>query len=141
MFNGFRFVPGNGSTTGNYAYVKDMINGHYLAALHGKIGENYILGGENLSYNEMLAAFGEVVKIPRKPIGVPFSLMLGTSKIMKFLGDKFGMTPPVTPPFIRKYTHNWSTDISKAKNDLGYTVTPFKQAVEETAEWLKTKRI
>ena len=60
---------------------------------------------------------------------------------MQFLGDKFGITPAVTPPFIRKYTHNWATDISKAKTELGYTVTPFKKAVEETSEWIKNKRV
>lgn len=141
MFNGFRFTPGDGSTTGNYAYVQDMINGHYLAALHGRTGENYILGGENLSYEEMLDVFGEVNNIKRSSIGVPIPIMLGASKVMQFLGDKFGITPAVTPPFIRKYTHNWSTDITKAKSELGYTVTPFKQAIAETAEWIKSKRV
>ena len=140
IYEGFRFTPGDGTTTGNYAYVQDMINGHYLAALKGRTGENYILGGENLSYEEMLVVFGEVNDIKRGSIGVPLPIMLGASKVMQFLGDKFGITPAVTPPFIRKYTHNWSTDISKAKTELGYTVTPFKTAVKETSDWIRSKR-
>ena len=140
IYNGFRFTPGDGTTTGNYAYVQDMINGHFLAALHGRTGENYILGGENLSYEEMLDVFGEVNGIERSSIGVPLPIMLGASVVMQFLGDKFGITPAVTPPFIRKYTHNWSTDISKARTELGYTVTPFKTAIQETAEWIKKKK-
>ncbi len=140
IYEGFRFTPGDGTTTGNYAYVQDMINGHYLAALKGRTGENYILGGENLSYEEMLVVFGEVNDIKRGSIGVPLPIMLGASKVMQFLGDRFGITPAVTPPFIRKYTHNWSTDISKAKTELGYTVTPFKAAVKETSDWIKSNR-
>lgn len=140
IYNGFRFTPGDGNTTGNYAYVQDMINGHYLAALRGRSGENYILGGENLSYKEMLVVFGEVNDIKRDSIGIPLPIMLGASKVMQFLGDKFGITPAVTPPFIRKYTHNWATDISKAKKELGYTVTPFKTAVKETSDWIRSKR-
>ncbi len=140
MYNGFRYTPGDGTTTGNYAYVQDMIKGHYLAALHGRTGENYILGGENYSYNEMLNIFGEVNNIQRSPIGIPLPVMLGAAKVMQFLGDTFGITPAVTPPFIRKYTHNWATDISKAKMELGYTITPFKTAVKETSDWIKSKK-
>jgi farnesol dehydrogenase len=137
MYTGFRFVPGNGKTTGNYAYIKDMIKGHYLAAIKGKTGENYILGGENLTYIELLNAFGVATNINRKPIGIPLSIMLAAANTMQFLGDKFGIKPTITPPFIRKYMHTWATDVSKAKNQLGYTVTPFKEAVKETAEWVK----
>lgn len=139
MYNGFRYLPGDGTTSGNYAYIKDMINGHYLAAVHGKSGENYILGGENMTYKELLKIFGEVTNISRKPIGIPLSIMLVASKTMQFLGDNFGLKPAVTPPFIRKYMHSWATDISKAKNELGYTVTPFPIAIKETADWIKTK--
>lgn len=140
IYNGFRYTPGDGTTTGNYAFVQDMINGHYLAALHGRSGENYILGGENLSYEEMLTVFGEINNIQRGSIGVPLPIMLGVSKVMEFLGDKFGITPAVTPPFIRKYTHNWATDISKAKTELGYTVTPFKTAVKVTSDWIRSQK-
>jgi farnesol dehydrogenase len=140
MYSGFRFLPGDGRTSGNYAYIKDMINGHYLAAIKGKSGENYILGGENMTYRELLAQFGEATGIKRSPIAIPLAIMLAAANTMQFLGDKFGIEPAVTPPFIRKYTHTWATDISKAKRELGYSVTPFKQAVKETADWIREER-
>lgn len=140
VYGSYRFLPGDGNTDGNYAYVQDMINGHYLAAINGTPGENYILGGENLTYREMLKVFAEVSGIKKQPIGVPLFIMMGAAKTMQFLGDNFNIEPKVTPPFIRKYTHNWATDISKAKRELGYTVTPFKQGVAETIEWIKEKR-
>ena len=140
MFSGYRFLPGDGRTSGNYAFVKDMINGHYLAAINGKTGENYILGGENMTYIELLNAFGVVSGIKRSQVAVPLFVMLSVANVMQFIGDKFGVTPAVTPPFIRKYTHTWATDISKAKRELGYTVTPFKTALEETADWIRKER-
>lgn len=140
MYSGFRFLPGDGKTSGNYAFIKDMINGHYLAAIKGRSGENYILGGENMTYIELFSRFGEVTGIKRSPIAVPFFIMLSTANVMQFLGDKLGIEPAVTPPFIRKYTHTWATDISKAKRELGYTVTPFRTAVKVTADWIKQER-
>ena len=139
MYNGFRFLPGDGRTSGNYAYIKDMINGHYLAAIKGKTGENYILGGENKTYIELMTVFGEVSGIKRSPVGIPLFIMLSAANVMQFMGDKFGVKPAVTPPFIRKYMHTWATDISKAKRELGYTVTPFKVAMQETANWVKAE--
>ncbi len=139
MYKGFRFVPGDGRTAGNYAYISDIINGHYLAAINGKTGENYILGGENMTYRELLVAFGAATGIIRKPIAIPLTIMLGAANTMQFLGDKFGIKPKITPPFIRKYMHTWATDVSKAKNQLGYTVTPFKDAIKETADWINSQ--
>ena len=140
MYNGFRFLPGDGKTSGNYAYIKDMINGHYLAAIKGNTGENYILGGENKTYIELMTVFGEVSGIKRSPVGIPLFIMLSAANVMQFMGDKFGVKPAVTPPFIRKYMHTWATDISKAKRELGYTVTPFKMAMQETANWVRLER-
>tara|TARA_R110002050_G_scaffold290260_1_gene443750 strand:+ start:81139 stop:82161 length:1023 start_codon:yes stop_codon:yes gene_type:complete len=137
MYHGFRFLPGDGRTTGNYAYIKDMVNGLYLAAIKGKSGENYILGGENLTYRELLTAFGKATGIKRKQFPVPLFMMLGAANTMQFLGDKFNIKPAITPPFIRKYMHTWATDISKAKRELGYSITPFHQAIKETANWIK----
>lgn len=140
MYNGFKYLPGDGRTTGNYAFINDMVNGHYLAAINGKMGENYILGGENMTYKELLYSFGEATGKRRKPVGVPLFIMLGIAKTMQFFGDKLGIQPAVTPPFIRKYNCNWATDISKAKNKLGYTVTPFKEAIKETVDWIREEK-
>jgi len=140
MYNGFRYLPGNGLTSGNYAFIQDMINGHYLAAVNGKTGENYILGGENLTYRELLDAFGQVSGVKRKSVEVPLPILMGAARTMQFFGDNFGIAPAVTPPFIRKYTVSWATDISKAKEQLGYTVTPFVDGIKQTANWIRTER-
>lgn len=137
IYGNYRFMPGNGNTIGNYAYIKDVINGHYLSAIKGRKGENYILGGENLSYREMLIIFGEVVNKKIKPNGIPIPIIMVVSKVMLFFGNTLGITPLITPPFVRKFTHKWATDISKAKNELGYTVTSFKEAIHETLDWIK----
>lgn len=136
IYKGISILPGDGRTTGNYAYIKDMINGHYLAAIKGKTGENYILGGENMTYRELMTSFGIASDIKRKSISLPLSIMLAASKVMQFLGNTFGITPVITPKFVKKYVHNWATDISKAKRDLGYTVTPFTIALKETTDWI-----
>ena len=133
---GFRFMPGNGSSIGNYVYIDDVINGHILAMKHGRGGENYILGGENLDYISFFKAIGDATGQPRKMIGVPLGALLLGAYAMKTIADLTGKDPVITPPFVKKYNFNWGTDVTKAKSELGYTVTPFKEGLNTTLQWL-----
>ena len=132
----FRFLPGDGNGIGNYAFISDVVEGHHLAMQHGQKGENYILGGENLSYREFFNLVGLVCGTRRKMIGFPIPIMLGASKAMEFLADTTGIEPVITPPFVRKYTHNWATDLSKAQEELGYKITTAEEAIRITYNWL-----
>ena len=132
----FRFLPGDGNGIGNYAFIDDVVNGHYLAMEHGKPGENYILGGENLSYREFFDLVGKICGSQRKMLTIPIPLMLLASKAMELTANKTGIEPAITPPFVRKYTHHWGTDLSKAKNKLGYEITPAETAIQKTYNWL-----
>ena len=138
---GFRFMPGDGKKMGNYVYVQDIINGHLLAMDKGKNGENYILGGENLTYQEMFNTIGEVAGIERKMVPTPIPLMMLAAYLMKFLADNFNKTPMILPTFAKKYLHDWGTDVKKARNHLGYEVTPFKVGVHQTLEWFESENI
>ena len=48
-------IPAFVDTGLNLVHVDDVANGHFLALERGVIGERYILGGENLSLQQMLA--------------------------------------------------------------------------------------
>ncbi len=140
VYNGFRFMPGDGKKMGNYVFIEDIINGHILAMQRGKNGENYILGGENLSYLEMFNTIGSVAQIKRKMVPTPIPLMMLAAHSIKLVADLFKVEPIILPTFAKKYLHDWGTDISKAKNDLRYEATPFKTGVEKTVAWLEKNR-
>lgn len=133
----FRFLPGNGNGIGNYVFIDDVVAGHIKAMKHGQSGENYIIGGENLTYREFFNLVGDVHGNRFNMVGFPLPLMLGAAKIMEGLANTIGIEPIITPPFVRKYAHHWATDLSKAKNELGYKITPIKQAIKKTLIWLQ----
>jgi len=137
---GFRFLPGNGLTLGNYVFVDDIIQGHLLAMEKGKNCENYILGGENLTYRDLFRTVGEVSGIEKKMISTPLFLLMGISYVFKFLADVFKIEPTVLPSFARKYLHSWGTDVTKSVVELGYRFTPFKEGAAKTVEWLRERR-
>ena len=54
--NALAFMPSTSSAVGNYAFIDDVVDGHFLALFKGSSGEKYILGGENKSYKEFFSA-------------------------------------------------------------------------------------
>ena len=131
----WHFIPGNGKSVGNYSYVNDVVLGHILAMEKGVSGEKYILGGENLSFNEF---FEKLKKVSGKNyflIKIPFGLMLMVAYLVVLLhklNKKY--EPPFTPAKIRKFNNNWQTSLNKAIQELGYEVTPFEKALKETID-------
>ena len=47
-------MPAYMSTGLNVAHVEDIAQGHLLAYIHGKPGERYILGGDNMNLIQIL---------------------------------------------------------------------------------------
>ncbi len=74
-------MPGYVDTGLNVVHVDDVAAGELMAAQQGKIGERYILGGENLSLAEIL---GEVARaVGRNPprLKVPYPVALSAAAI------------------------------------------------------------
>ena len=60
----------------NIVDVDDVAVGHVLAAEKGRIGERYILGGENLTLKEVLDLLAEVSGRPTARLRIPHSVAL-----------------------------------------------------------------
>ncbi len=68
-------IPAFVDTGLNFVHVDDVAAGHLLAFEKGRIGERYILGGENLTLQQLLATIAELagrkapkIKLPRAPV-------------------------------------------------------------------------
>lgn len=133
----WKFMPGDGLSTGNYVFVDDVINGHILAMERGRSGERYLLGGEDATYHELFDTIAEVGGKKYKLYKMPLGAMLTFGKIQLFLAENFGRQPMITPGWVRKYLYKWSVSSAKAQEELGYEITPLKTGIENTVEWLR----
>jgi farnesol dehydrogenase len=136
----WRFVPGNGKSIGNYAYVEDVAKGHILAMKNGKAGQKYILGGENLSYNDIFSHLDILTGKRFLKVNIPLLVMLLVAHFLLLLNRAIKLKPAFTPAHVRKFNYNWELTVDKAISQLGYQVTPFPQALKKTVEYVsKTK--
>ena len=136
----WRILPGDGRSAGNYVYIDDVVEGHLLAAMKGRPGERYILGGENLSFRELFAKIGEEAGKRRVLIPFPAGFMKWIVNIAVFFSKITGKPPLITRDWLDKYLNDWIMSSKKAEYELGYTITPFSKGVAETIKWLKTEQ-
>ncbi|GAB4489749.1 MAG: NAD-dependent epimerase/dehydratase family protein [Raineya sp.] len=136
----WRIMPGDGKRVGNYAYINDVVEGHLAAMQKGRTGERYILGGENVSYQELFDLFGEVTQKKLTLFKMPIAFMMSFAHLQMLKTQLTGKPPLITPNFVRKYLYDWKVSTQKAENELGLKITPLKIGLEKTLEWLKQEK-
>lgn len=136
----WRFIPGDGKSSGNYVYVEDAVNGHLLAMEKGLPGERYVLGGENLSYNKLFEICREIGQVKFRLFHMPLWLMLSVASLMGLWTKISGMAPLILPGLVRKFNHNWIVSSGKAFKELGYKPMNAREGIGNTILWLKSQR-
>ncbi|MBW8334780.1 MAG: NAD-dependent epimerase/dehydratase family protein [Prolixibacteraceae bacterium] len=133
----WRIIPGNGKSIGNYVFVEDVVTGHIQAMEKGKSGERYVLGGTNMTFNELFGVLEELTGKRYFMIHLPLPIMQMISKIMLLIARISGTAPLITPALVRKYNHNWNLSSAKAERELDYKPVDFKTGAGITINWLK----
>jgi len=132
----WRWIPGNGKSTGNYVFIDDVVRGHLLAMEFGKKGESYILGGENLTFDELFSCIRQVTGKNYRMIYLPYRLMWAIAALMNISGKITGRQPLITPGWVKRYLLHSQLSVAKAQSELGYSVTSFRDGVKKTVYWL-----
>lgn len=132
---------GNGSKVWNYVFISDVVKGHLLAREKGKIGQKYILGGENISMKGFFAVLEELTGINAPRYHIPFAVAKLSAWWEVLLASLSGKAPKHTPSVIEIYKHDWAYSSEKAEHELGYTHIPLREGLERTLNWInKTTR-
>lgn len=137
----WRFIPGKGKSIGNYVFIDDVVNGHILAMSKGLSGEKYILGGENISYNDFFKLLAELSGKKYRLFKVTLFFMLMVSQIMLFMAKVFGINPPIIPSLVKKFNMNFDVSSDKACRDLSYVPTSLREGFSITLDWIKNTQL
>jgi dihydroflavonol-4-reductase len=130
-------VPAYIDTGLNIVHVDDVAEGHALALERGRIGERYILGGENLLLKDLLALVAQVVGRRPPTIELPESLIWPAAWLMEGLARVTGIPPMMTRDHIKMARHRMFYSSDKAKRELGYEPRPVRAAIEDAVAWFR----
>ncbi len=141
MHHKWHIIPGSGNDLGSYCYVDDVIEGHLKAMEKGRSGERYLLGGINVTFNELIDSISRNSGVYKKLWHIPFPLLIIYSNAQLWYAGVSGKPPKITPEWVKKYKYNWALDSTKAINELGYRVRPLEEGMQLTIDWVKKNRI
>ena len=135
-----RRMPAYVETGLNIVDVEDVARGHLMAAERGRIGEKYILGGENLTLQEFLGRLATISGMSPPKMRIPYAVALGYA-----LGaEAFARTvthraPRASLTEVRMARKRMFFDSSKARAELGYSPAPIEKAILSAIEFFRSK--
>ena len=132
-------MPAYVNTGLNIVHVDDVAEGHLLAFQKGKVGERYILGGENMSLKEILTFIAELTNQKPPTICLPHSLVLPIA----YLSEAYtrltgGDEPKVSVDGVRMSKKWMYFSSDKAKQELEYKPRPAEQALRDAVIWFQS---
>jgi dihydroflavonol-4-reductase len=115
----------------NIVDVRDVAAGHLLADERGQLGERYILGNRNYTWDRLFAELAHVSGVDPPAVRMPYPVALALAES----GRRLPGRPPVMPAEVRAAAHWWTYRNTRAKRELGWTVRSHEETVEETVTW------
>jgi dihydroflavonol-4-reductase len=119
----------------NVVYVGDVVDGHVAAALHGRVGERYILAGENLTHREIFRRTAAIVGGHAPVLKIPLPLLRGAARVIEWSSHLLRVTPLITRDLVEGAGRNNWFSSEKAQRELGYSLTPFDHTIRKAYAW------
>ncbi len=131
-------MPAYVDTGLNIVHVNDVAAGHLLAMDHGRIGERYILGGEDLPMPHVLAMIDDVMgRPPQRRARLPNAALIPLALGMEAAARAFGIEPLVTREMLAMARKRMYFSSAKAIQELGYAPRPPRQAFADAITWFR----
>lgn len=123
----------------NFAYVKDVAEGHFLASTRGRTGEKYILGNKNLTLREFFQCLADIKGYAPPRVKLPYLPVLMAAYINEAAAKLFHFTPKIPVSGVKMAKKYMFFDCSKAVNVLNLPQTPVEKALELAVAWFEKK--
>jgi dihydroflavonol-4-reductase len=128
------FAPPGGL---NLVDVRDVAAGHILAAERGRPGHRYLLGGENLTFPQILQLLADVGGLrPRSLPRMPWWLLRTIAGLAQLRSRFTGRPAFPAVQEVRLNRYSWFCSSARAISELGFRPRPVIQALADLHDWL-----
>jgi dihydroflavonol-4-reductase len=131
-------MPAYVDTGLNFVPIEDAAAGHLLAAERGRVGDRYILGGENLTLKQALEILSQVSGRPAPRVRVPHLLALGAAYVEAVLSRLVGREPQIPLEGVRMARHSMFVNTEKSQAELGFRPGLVAAAFERAVHWYES---
>ncbi|KAI5084688.1 hypothetical protein GOP47_0000857 [Adiantum capillus-veneris] len=122
----------------SFCHVDDVAKGCVAAMNKGRIGERYLLTGENTCFNEVFSLVDSLRGQKSLQFEIPMWSLEMVGWLSVFWARVSGSTPNISPPMVRVFKKQWCYSHEKAKRELGYESRPLKEGVAQFLTWMES---
>jgi dihydroflavonol-4-reductase len=130
-------MPAYVDTGLNLVDVRDVAEGHLLAADIGRVGQRYILGSRNMTLREILEALARVTRRPAPRLAVPHWIPLAAAAVDTAAARLAGRAPTLSIEAVAMSRHYMFFDSTKAVRELGFAPAPVEDALARAVAWFR----
>ncbi len=130
-------MPAYVDTGLNLVHVDDVAAGHLLAFERGRIGERYVLGGENMTLAQILGAVARLAGRRAPRLRLPHDALLPFAYLAETWGRLTRTEPRLTADGLRMAKKHMYYSSAKAKHELGYDARPVEEAFADAIAWFR----
>jgi nucleoside-diphosphate-sugar epimerase len=132
-------LPGVPPGSGSFAHGAAVADALIAAAERGRRGENYVLGGADASFLDLVREAGRLAgrRVPRRASPAALLRLAGYAGALK--GWLTGREPQVTPEGVGFALAHIRVNSAKAERELGYRPVPLAVMVEDCFAWLSAE--
>ncbi len=128
-------IPAYVDTGLNVVHVDDVASGHLSALRRGRVGERYILGGENIAFSQLLAEIAGSVGRKCPKFRIPWYAAVPAAIAGEARSYLTGDEPLATWAGVRLARHRMFFTSAKAEQELGYRARPHREALIDAVAW------
>ncbi len=137
----FPGILGSGDQRWSFTFVVDVVKGHLAALEKGKVGEEYLLAGDNRSLNDFFRVLANLAHLHGsvRHLSFHFGKLVGAMELAR--ARMFGHSPQLTPGVVEIFKHDWVYSSAKAMRELDYYVAPLEEGLLKTLEERRPRAI
>ena len=121
----------------NLVHVDDCAAGHLLAMDHGRVGERYVLGGQDVTLRAMLADIAALVGRRPPTVALPRGPLQPLAWAAEAVAQVTGREPFLTRDALKMSKNMMFFSSAKAERELGYHTRPYRAALEDALAWFR----
>jgi hopanoid-associated sugar epimerase len=130
-------IPAFVDTGLNLVHVDDVAAGHLAAMERGRVGERYVLGGQDLALRDMLAEIAELTGRRAPTLALPRAPLYPLAYAAEAVAQVTGKEPMLTRDALKMASHHMFFSSRKAEAELGYAARPHREALADALAWFR----
>lgn len=124
----------------DFVDVRDVVQGQISACEHGRRGETYILGGEQITVKHILDILWGITGKRFLRVKIPLALARFFTHFTPLYYRLTRSKPRLTPYSLETLNSNADISHAKAQLELGYSPRPLQQSLTDTVKWFLEQR-